>query len=73
MNSIDFAIGSILEKKLSRTPHNNLDSFKVALVKSWDEISKDELRSIVDASTSLCDRNFKHQLNKINIWYLTYV
>uniref|UniRef100_A0A1I7WU49 HTH psq-type domain-containing protein n=1 Tax=Heterorhabditis bacteriophora TaxID=37862 RepID=A0A1I7WU49_HETBA len=47
LNPMDFAIWSILENKLIRTSYNNLDSLKVAFVKSWDEISQEELRPVV--------------------------
>uniref|UniRef100_A0A1I7WH22 Uncharacterized protein n=1 Tax=Heterorhabditis bacteriophora TaxID=37862 RepID=A0A1I7WH22_HETBA len=33
--------------QLNRTSYNNLDSLKVALVKSWDEISQEELRLMI--------------------------
>uniref|UniRef100_A0A1I7WYV7 DDE_3 domain-containing protein n=1 Tax=Heterorhabditis bacteriophora TaxID=37862 RepID=A0A1I7WYV7_HETBA len=52
LNPMDFAIWSILENKLSRTSYNNLDSHKVPLVKSWDEISQEELRPVVDTALS---------------------
>uniref|UniRef100_A0A1I7WW71 Rho-GAP domain-containing protein n=1 Tax=Heterorhabditis bacteriophora TaxID=37862 RepID=A0A1I7WW71_HETBA len=45
---IDFAIWLFFENKLIRTSCNNLESLKVALVKSWDEISQEELRRVYE-------------------------
>uniref|UniRef100_A0A1I7XJV8 KTSC domain-containing protein n=1 Tax=Heterorhabditis bacteriophora TaxID=37862 RepID=A0A1I7XJV8_HETBA len=47
LNPMDFAIFSISANKPSRASYSNFDSLTVASVKSWDEISEDELRPIV--------------------------
>uniref|UniRef100_A0A914CMQ3 Uncharacterized protein n=1 Tax=Acrobeloides nanus TaxID=290746 RepID=A0A914CMQ3_9BILA len=48
LNSLDYAVWSILEEKACAKPHPTVESLKRALIKVWDEIKVETLRKVVD-------------------------
>uniref|UniRef100_A0A914EPC8 DDE-1 domain-containing protein n=1 Tax=Acrobeloides nanus TaxID=290746 RepID=A0A914EPC8_9BILA len=48
LNSLNYAVWSILEEKARAKPHTIVESLKRALIKAWDEISVDTLKKIID-------------------------
>ena len=49
LNPLDFSIWSILEAKVSASPHTSLDSLKAKLKKEWDAILQEQIRAACDA------------------------
>ena len=45
LNSLDYSIWSILEKRVCSTPHQTLESLKAKLIKEWDAIPQEMLRA----------------------------
>lgn len=55
LNPMDYAVWSILERKVSAKRYDTVDALKRALTRAWDDISVEELATIVD--------NFPKRLN----------
>lgn len=49
LNPLDYSVWSVLEAKVSAKPHHNLESLKASLVKEWDNIDLQYLRSVINA------------------------
>jgi inhibitor of nuclear factor kappa-B kinase subunit alpha len=49
LNPLDFSIWSILESKVSASPHVSVDSLKKALVREWARIPQDHIRAATEA------------------------
>ena len=48
LNPLDYSIWSILEAKACAKPHKTIESLKRALIKAWNEITLEQLASIID-------------------------
>jgi transposase len=48
LNPMDYAIWSILEQKVSARSYNTVDALKRALIRAWNEISVEQLATIVN-------------------------
>lgn len=48
LNPLDYAIWSILEKKVCSTRYDSVQALKKALLKGWEEITESDLAAIVD-------------------------
>ena len=55
LNPLDFCVWSILSNKVSTIRHSSVESLKVSLLKAWEEISQDNLRT--------CCTSFRDRLN----------
>ena len=49
LNSLDYSIWSILEKRVCSTPHQTLESLKAKLMKEWDTIPQETLCATCDS------------------------
>ena len=54
MNPMDYSVWSIVEQMISGIPYNNIETLKVALLRAWDEITVEQLKTII--------QNFPKQL-----------
>ena len=48
-NPLDFSIWSILEDRVSATPHSSLASLHAKLLKEWEAIPQEHMRAACDA------------------------
>ena len=48
LNPLDYSIWSILEAKACAKPYKAIESLKRALIKAWNEITLEQLASIID-------------------------
>lgn len=48
LNSPDYSVWSILEKKVCATRHESVDSLKRDLERAWHEFSNDDIAGIID-------------------------
>jgi hypothetical protein len=48
LNPLGYSIWSILEAKACAKPHKTIESLKRALIKAWNEITLEQLASIID-------------------------
>uniref|UniRef100_A0A914D0C7 DDE-1 domain-containing protein n=1 Tax=Acrobeloides nanus TaxID=290746 RepID=A0A914D0C7_9BILA len=48
LNPLDYSIWNILEAKACDTPYKTIESLKRALIKAWNEITLEQLASIID-------------------------
>ena len=51
LSPLDFSVWSVFEAKVSAHPHPNVASLKKALLKAWDELDIDYLRTTTAAFT----------------------
>jgi len=51
LNAMDYTIWSLLEARACRKPHKSLEALKKSLLREWDKISLEELRSTAENFT----------------------
>ena len=49
LNPLDFSVWSILETRVSASPHTSLETLKAKLTKEWNKIPQKQLRAACDA------------------------
>ena len=49
LNPLDFSMWSILEKNACSKPHTNLESLRNSLIREWDRIPQEVIRSAVES------------------------
>ncbi|KAF2344732.1 hypothetical protein FHG87_024512 [Trinorchestia longiramus] len=49
LNPLDFSIWSVLEARVSATPHTSLESLKAKLQREWKSIPQEQIRAACDA------------------------
>ncbi|KAF2345183.1 hypothetical protein FHG87_024060 [Trinorchestia longiramus] len=60
LNPLDFSIWSVLEARVSATPHTSLESLKAKLQREWKSIPQEQIRAACDAFVNrlkAADRN----------------
>lgn len=46
LNPLDFSVWGVLQEKVNATPHSDLESLRLALVKAWNELDDTYLREL---------------------------